>query len=278
MRNELYIDEKDAYLEYGVYIAENAYNDIVSLPALKPIAYNDWHEKNGIDPDLTSPVLAAHDITIDFYIVGYLKAYNDFMQTLSDGAFHTFMFNTIGLTKNLRLVKCSEVKTVQDMHKFSLTFSDDNPFDEYEYYGPTSALLPYYDYFIDDKDVSDYGIRILQGTYDDIIRQPDVKENLKRNIQSVSGQYYDGKNVTYKTRTVGLKCLMRTRSLTEFWQNRNALLYDLIRPGARILKVASIDKEIPFYYKSCSVDAFHPDEGKVWFEFTLNVEFFNGVI
>ena len=202
------------------------------------------------------------------------------MAALSDGAYHLFTFNEIGLKdKKLRFIKSSQPKSVQNLHKFSMTFSDDDPLGGYVYDYATSALLPYYDYSIDGKDVSDYGVRILAGTYEEIIKMPDVKEKLRRNLKILSGQYYDdGGEVTYKTRTVSLKCLMRSRSLAEFWQNRNALLYDLTRPGSHILNVANINKEIPFYYKSCDVDSFHPDGGKVWFEFTLNVEFYKGVI
>ena len=273
-----FIDGIDAYDFYRLSVSNGSYKDLACLPKLKNVPFNDWHERNGIDPDLSAPVLDAHEITIDFYIIGSINRYYDFMQALSYGAYHTFRFDEIGLTSRLRMVKTNNVSSIQNLHKFSVTFCDNEPLKDYEYYGPTSALVPLYDYMIDGKDVSDYGIRILRGTYDAIVKQPDVKENLKTNIQSVSGQSYDGENVTYKTRTVALNCLMRTRSLDEFWQNRNALLYDLIRPDARTLKVARLGKEIPFYYKSCNVKSFHPDGGNVWFEFTLNVEFFQGVI
>lgn len=278
MEFRLYIDGIDAYDAYRLSVSDGGYKDLACFPQLKSIAYNDWQEQNGIDPDLTSPVLDAHSVTMDFHIIGHIKLYYDLIEALSDGAYHLFGFDEIGLTKRLRLVKTGNIHSVQNLHKFSLTFSDDAPLEDYDYYGPTSALLPYYDYMIDDRDVSDYGVRVLDGTLDEIKKQPDVKENLKRNISKVPGVQYDGEVVRYKTRTVGIKCLMRCRSYSEFWQNRNALLYDLTRPGARTLKVAALDKEIPFYYKKCSVDSFHPDGGKVWFKFTIDVEFFKGVL
>ena len=274
----LLIDGIDAYDAYRLSVSDGGYKDFVRFPKLKTIAYNDWHEKNGIDPDLSEPKLDARDINVSFHICGEAWRYNALIDALSDGAYHRFELIEIGFTKRLRLVKCGNVKSTGDLHSFSLTFSDDFPLERYEYCKPTSALVPYYDYLIDGKDVSDYGLRVLQGTLDEIIKTPDVKENLKVNLNNMSGQIYDGEAVTYKSRTVGLRFLMRARSLREFWQNWNALLYDLVRPDARVLGVSSLNKEIPFYYKDCSVSSFYVDNGRVWFEFTLSVEFFNGVI
>ena len=100
----------------------------------------------------------------------------------------------------------------------------------------------------------------------------------KRDISVKTGVVYDGANVTYKSKTAQIKCLMRAANATEFWRNRNALLYDLTKAGERTLTVTELDKEIPCYYKGCSVNCFYPDNGKFWFEFTLSLEFFKGVI
>ncbi len=278
MKGALYIDDKDAYELYRLSVTCGSYAGLACLPKLKNVPQNDWHERNGVDPDLSSPVIDAHEFTLDFHIVGDISLYYGFITAISDGAYHLYSFSEISLTKRLRLVKCGNVKTIQQLHHFSLTFCDDNPMEGYEYEPAASILQPLYDYAIDGKDLSEYGIRILQGTYDSIVKMPDVKENLKVNLSSLNGQSYDGENVVYKSKSVNLNCLMRAGSIEEFWRNRNALLYDLIQPGARTLTVANLSKDIPFYYKSCRPQCFYPDEGKVWFEFVLTVEFFEGVI
>ena len=278
MKMVLYIDGVDAFEAFGLSVSDGGYKGFACFPSLKDVAFNDWHEQNGIDPDLSAPVLNAREIVMDFHIVGGLWRYYSLIDKLSDGAYHVFKMNEIGLIKKLRLVRCGEVKSVQKIHKFSLTFSDDFPLEGYEYYGPTAAFTPRYDFSIDGKDISDYGIRMEKGTYENIVQHPDVKENLKVNISTLHGVGYDAENVTYKSRTVGLNCFMRGRSHMEFWRNWNALLYDLTRPDARVLHVSRFDKDIPFFYKSCNVQTFFPDPDKVWFEFTLNVEFFKGVI
>lgn len=65
---------------------------------------------------------------------------------------------------------------------------------------------------------------------------------------------------------------MLAETLSEFWENYNALLYDLSRPGERILSVDSTGREYPCYYKSCSASNFVPN-GKIWFQFSLVLVF-----
>lgn len=278
MKGVLYIDGNDVYTSYGVSVSDVAYDDLVCLPELKPIAYNDWHEKNGIDPDLSAPVIAAKSVTIPFHVCGESADYNAFISALGDGAYHSFNFASIGLTKELRLVSCGEPKSIQDLSSFSLTFSDDDPMKGYSYSAPSSKWSQLGDFLLDGVDLANYGIRVLRGSMDSIKKSPDVKENLKRDVSVKAGVIYDGESVVYKSKTAQIRCLMRASDATEFWRNRNALLYDLTKPGERIFSVAELSKEIPCYYKGCSVGCFYPDNGKFWFEFTLNLEFFKGVI
>lgn len=278
MKGVLYIDGVDVYTAYGVSVSDVAYDDLVCLPNLKTIAFNDWHEKNGIEPDLSFPVIAAHDVTIPFHIVGEYGNYKAFIAAISDGSYHLFNFASIGLTKELRLVGCGDIESVGDLCSFSLTFSDDEPMKGYAYSAPSSKWHQYGDFLLDGIDFANYGIRMLRGTMDSIKQRPDVKENLKRDVSTKVGIIYDGENVVYKSRTAQLRCLMRASDSTEFWRNRNALVYNLTKPGERILTVTELDKDIPCFYKGASVSCFFPDKGKIWFEFTLNLEFFNGII
>lgn len=278
MRGILYIDGVDVYTEYGISVSDVAYDDLVCFPSLKNIPFNDWHERNGIDPDLSAPVVNARDITIPFYVSAVHGGYSAFIEALADGSYHSFNFATIGLTKSLRLKSCGELKSVSTLGSFSLVFSDDDPSDTLMDKAPSSYIPMYGDFFLDGVDFAEYGIRFLRGTMDSITQMPDVKENLKREISVIHGLKYDGKNVTYKSRTASLRCLMRARSAEEFWNNWNSLLYSLVKPWNRTLTVTALSKDIPCYYKSSSVNCFYPDNGRFWFEFTLNLEFYKGVI
>jgi hypothetical protein len=289
MKGVLYIDGADAYTSYGISLSDVAYDDLVCFPKLKPIAFNDWHERNGIEPDLSAPVIEAKDVTIPFYVQDVQSGYKSFIDALTDGAYHSFNFAKIGLTKELRLKSCGEISSVQGLGSFQLTFSDDQPMKGYSYSSPSSSLESFGDYLLDGTDFANYGVRMLKGTMDSILRSPNVKENLKIDISVVPGITYDrefmsgenlipNKNVTFQSMEVQLRCLMRSRDAQEFWNNRNALVYDLTKAGERTLSVTKIGKSIPCFYKDCSVSCFYPDNGKFWFEFNLSLEFFKGVI
>ena len=278
MKDVLYIDGVDVYLEYGISASDVAYDDLVRFPSLKAVPFNDWHENNGIEPDLSAPVVESKDIVIPFFVSDVHDGYQAFISAISDGAYHLFYFVKIGLTRSLRLTSCGDITSVGGLGSFVLTFSDDDPSKGIVASEPSSAMVKYGDYLLDGVDFASYGIRLLRGTMDSIVKMPDVKQNLKRDISVCNGVSYDGKNVTFKSRTAQLKCLMKSASIEEFWNNWNALLHTLTKPGGRMLTVASIGKDIPCYYKDSSVSCFFPDRGSLWFEFILDLEFYKGVI
>ena len=48
MTDRFYIDGKDAFTEYGVFVQEDGYNELVAFPSLKSVKSNDWQEEDGI--------------------------------------------------------------------------------------------------------------------------------------------------------------------------------------------------------------------------------------
>lgn len=86
----------------------------------------------------------------------------------------------------------------------------------------------------------------------------------------LDGAEYDGGRVTFKSKDIKLPCLMRAGSMTEMWRNRDALLYDLVRPGERMLAVDALGQEFPCHYKQCAVSEFFPD-GRPWLRFSLTL-------
>ena len=57
MINRLFIDGNDAYLQYGVYVTSGGFNELVAFPPLKSVDSNDWQEEDGVEADLSAPVL-----------------------------------------------------------------------------------------------------------------------------------------------------------------------------------------------------------------------------
>lgn len=272
MTGRLYIDGKDIYAEYGVYVVQGGWNELIAYPSLKPIDSNDWQEMDGIEADLSAPVLDTREIQLKVAFTGVDSRFLALIRHLSDGAYHTFDCRCIERTYTLRLVAQPNLAVAHALGTTTLKFADDFPLLGYTYEKPASNMAAYNDYTFDGVNFTDYGVRVLKGTLDEVKKTPTVKTNLFRNISTQMGALYDGKNVTYKSKDVKINCLMRADTLDELWRNYDALLYDLIRPNERKLWVKELDKSFPFYYKSCQVTEFYPTD-KIWLQFTLTVTF-----
>lgn len=272
MSDRLYIDGKDTYTEFGVLVAEGGYDELVAFPPLKDVTTNDWQEEDGIEPDLSSPVLNTRELTINFVATRGVEGLGAMADLLSDMAYHTFYHKAMGRKYRLRLVKQPNLKWASVLGITAFRFADDFPLDGYNYLPPVSTISRYADYSLDDRLLTDYGVRVLQGTLASIDKSPDVKQNLLRKIKTLAGAIYDNARVTFKSKDVQINCLMRAESMEEFWRNHDALLYDLTRPEERSLFVQVRDRQYPCYYKSCKTSKFY-HTGKIWWEFTLTLVF-----
>lgn len=272
MSGRLYIDGNDAYKQYGIYVVDGGWNSLVSYPPLKDIETNDWQEEDGVEADLSEPVLNTREISITFAISSLFNRYYEFIALLSDGAYHVFDCAVIGRKFTLRLVSQSNREYAVTLGKETLKFADDFPMDGYRYKSPVSFVTPSDDYLLDDVPFTNYGARVIAGSFAEIIKTADVKPNMLRNIKTKTGAIYDGKQVFYKAKDVKLHFLMRADSLEQLWRNYDALLFDLIQPNERSLWVKEIEQSFPFYYKSCSVSEFYPED-RIWLKFTLTISF-----
>lgn len=268
----LYIDGDDAYKQYGVYVVEGGWNDLVAFPPLKTVPSNDWQEEDGIEADLSNPVLNTKEVQLKVAFSGTYSRFSALIELLSDVAYHTFECVYIGRIYRLRLVSQPNMAIAQTLETATLKLANDFPFDGYSYKAPDSSVVPAEDYKFDGRKFTDYGVRVLKGTLAEVKKTPTVKTNLLRNLSHLSGAIYDSGQVTFKTKDVKIYCLMRAESLDELWRNWDALLFDLIRPDEHLLWVDDLEQEFPFHYKSCQVTEFYPD-GKIWLKFTLTVTF-----
>lgn len=272
MTGRLYIDGQDAYLNWGVYVVSGGWNDAIAYAPLKAIEYNDWHEEDGIEADLTDPKLDTKEFTINFAVGGLFGQLIEFVNTLADGAYHIFNCASIKRQFKLRMTQMPNLDYAATLGFFSIKFADDFPLNDYTYEAPTSGIAEVDDYLIDGVPFTAYGCRILEGSLSEVMKAAAVKPNLLRNIATKPGAIYDGQVVTFKSKDVKLDCLMRAASLNELWHNYDALLYDLVRADERLLEVSDLEQSFLCHYKSASVTEFYPD-GKIWLAFTITLTF-----
>lgn len=272
MTGRLYIDGHDAYLNWGIYVVSGGWNDAIAYAPLKAVEYNEWHEEDGIEADLSNPKLDIKEFAINFAIGGLFGQLIEFVNTLADRAYHIFNCASIKRRFKLRMTQMPNLDYAATLGFVSIKFADDFPLEDYAYEAPTSSIATVEDYLLDGVPFTAYGCRILQGSLSEVMKAAAVKTNLLRNIATKPGAIYDGQTVTFKSKDVKLNCLMRADSLNELWHNYDALLYDLVRADERLLEVSALEQSFLCQYKSASVTEFYPD-GKIWLVFTITLTF-----
>ena len=265
-----YVDGQDLWTGFGAFVTEGGYAGLAQFPAMKSVEYNDWYEEDGIEADLSAPVLDTRSLQISF---AFMDGDPDLLlSVLSDKGYHRWKFIDVGREFTLRLVSAGTPTIAGDMRLMSLTFADDFPLDMESFVRPVlQKPVPDTGYLLDGTDLSIYGIRVLQGTRAGLEKPPSVKQAMLRNISSAPGAIYDGSGrVSYSTKDIGLNCLMRAGSLDEFWERHDTLLYDLMRPQERTLRDSATGRDYSCFYKQMSVQEFIP-VGGVWMKFTLTL-------
>lgn len=271
MEGRLTIDGNDAFEQWGVYAVLGGWNELIAFPPLKTVTSNDWQEEDGIEADLSAPRLNTMECTVKFAYCKGADNVADLISVLSKGAYHEFSIKSLGRDCTLRMTQVTAMTADGgDFGTVSIKFADDFPLDGYKYEKPDSGIPTAEDYFLDGVPLTDYGVRVLQGGLAELLKPPAVKQNLLRNLPHLDGAEYDGGRVTFKSKDIKLPCLMRAGSMETLWRNRDALLYDLVRPGERILAVDALGQEFPCHYKQCAVSEFFPG-GRPWLRFSLTL-------
>lgn len=272
MKGAFYIDGNDAYLGFGLMITRSGYDELLAYPSLKPVDFNDWPEEDGIEADLSAPVLDTKELSLTFAVIGRSKN-GSFIEMLSDKSYHEFDLRDIGRKYTLRLVSQPELKLYTGGETFSLRFADDFPLKDYQYQPPVSQVRRISGYKLDGRDLSEYGIVIEEGTRSELLKSPPVKRNLLQSPGTVSGAVYDGNFVVFQAKEAALKCVMCASDTEAFRRNRDALLYDLTRPGERILYTDYTGEEYPCHYGKCTNAELMKSGNEIRFRFSLILVF-----
>ena len=267
MDSLVYIDGIDVLATYGLRLGDGSLASLIQWAELKEVYANDWHEEDGVEPDLSNPVLDTRKCTLTFVGNATTTQIDEFVALLSDGAYHV-VANSVVFSYTLRLVANDSLKWVDGLCTLKMTFADDFPLAGYSYSRPSSSIAPDIKYRIDGIPLTTYGANVLEGAHEELLKIPEVKENLLQSLDGVAGVTYDGANVRFKGREVRIPCLMRASSPEELKNNYNALLYDLVRPGGRTFMATPLGKKYAFHYVSQNVRRAY-FTGKLWVEFDL---------
>ena len=276
--DRLYIGVADVLEYYSVCTAFGGFDELIAFPPLKTPPANDWHEERGFDPDLSDPVLDTREVTLRLSATDQMDYYGA-IGMLEVSPVIDVRATSIGRSWSLRFIAPTGGAHAST---FGLKFADDTPMQGYTYQPPNAEKEREWilstsrrdDFVITEspkRSFADYGARVLGDVVDEMERRNEVKTGLLRKFSTKPGAFYDKDAMFFeKGGDRQVQLLMRADTLAELWRNYDALLFDLIRPGARRYK------EAPFYYSSCRVDKFIPDEPRPWLQFTLTLTFYEG--
>lgn len=272
----LYIGGEDVWDVCYVCTAFGGFNELIAFPPLKTPPANDWYEERGFDPDLSAPVLDTREVTLRLSATDE----DDYACTLGKlNSVVEVRAPSIGRSWSLRFIAPTDSA---HSSTFGLKFAEDTPMRGYTYQPPAAEKEREWilstsqrdDFVITEspkRSFADYGARVLGDVVGEMDRRNEVKTGLLRKFATKPGAFYDEAALfNEKGGDRSVQLLMRADTLAELWRNYDALLFDLIRPGARRYK------EAPFYYSSCRIDHFIPDEPRPWLQFTLTLTFFEG--
>lgn len=271
--NRLYINGNDAFLRYGVLLAQGGINDLLKYPTRKAFIYNDWFEQEGIDADLNEPLFESKEVNLTFYASNDSNL-EEFVTDLTRSVYHTFEDKLLQREFKLRLIRQTAVSLVNGFYFTTIAFADDFTSEEMTRnisYPVSSALLPDTGYSIDGVNLKDFDVAVLQGTDESLRNIVEVKQNVLHSSKYSNALVYDDEQgyLTPTARDATLKCLMRAENLEDLWNNWQALFSLLTRQEYRTLRRYNLPQYM-FVYKSCEIPLFYPTD-KIWLEFNLTI-------
>lgn len=278
MKGQFYIDGVNATERFGLFIAEGGYRGIASFPKLKPLEVNDWAEEEGLEIDLKNLKLQHREFEIDFVTINKNADIEGFMYQLMEKSYSSFSFPDIGVTKTLRFIKRQSLEGAYfQLCSFSLLFSEDSPMEDYTYEAPIEGHIPLQGYKIDGKDLSTYGIAVLERTESQFIAPISLKEGLVMENSLSHGLIADSNYVIPKEWDVTLKLLLRATTASVFKRNLYALMHDLLQDDERELYLSKNAQTYFCYYKELNIQQLFIDY-RLWCEFELTLTIISNFI
>ena len=280
------IDNQDIYSEYGVTFAKNGFSGLLGIPAFKQLEITDWPDEDGIEVDLSSPLLGPHTFQLSFVYVDPEKAMA-FYEFIMGAETHVICVNALGVEMTVRCLNSGKLNCkLKAIGELSLTFVRDEVVLTQPSF-PSTSKVSQRGYYLDSVDLSSYGIWVLQGSDESLKKPAAMKENIIINSKSAAGQTSMGysheeegeivPDVHIKSKDVTLNLLINAPS-DKFIAGYSRFFYDLTRPALRTFTT-------PFggpsncYYKSSSVRILEILNGaspRIWCEFSVVLCFVDG--
>lgn len=131
MKEELYINDKDAWVNWSVRLIENSYENLLLPAAMKPYAENSFRSQPGKQVFVSNPQPAERSVQLMFAIncdsqTDYLAKYKSFLDELQKGTL-TIKVVPLKTTYKLILTECMSLSVGTGMKNGKLSVKFDEP-------------------------------------------------------------------------------------------------------------------------------------------------------
>ena len=248
----------------GMFILRNGSNDFLSFPARRDPDVNDWAEHDGLEADLSDPAFEAKKVSVQLYISApdetTFKQRLTALETMHFAAgYRTVLVKEFGKTFQLRFLgfsgysqKGGLAKYGRNSGRLAVEYMMDDPV---QMFNPTLSLpqgegASATHIQLNGVDLSQYGI-IVKEIYSTGLRPASPKSTLERSFNHISGTWADVGIIRKKeSKQVTIDCVMSAGTLSEFYNNYNAL-FGVMNSTAPI-ELSTPDTDRLCYYKAMS--------------------------
>lgn len=238
--------------EWGLRVADGTLSEWLKLPKRKTVAYNNWAEFHGIDPDLIKVEWEETSYKLSFIIIGmnpaeYMSRFRAFLSFLSGKEARVVSY--MGITRSLRYDQGNSYNgtPVLEQRKswaiLSLTMKEEEP--EIKELYPISNVATGGKYAINGMDLAEFGIG-GESKDEDIWKYTGMKAPF------TDGKTYDLSSLSAKHKEIKLDLWWICDNMSNFVNNRMALLWQLSRPGMLNLYADTIGGSTNAYYTGCN--------------------------
>ena len=279
------IDGVNILTTYSATLLYGSLNSLIEYPDIKPPKKNDWAEYDGIEVDLSNPVLDKRNVTLTFLILE--DKIDSFVTFLLAKTYRDYYSKDLNYTFTLRCLEIVDIDKTQPKFAIKIKLSDDFPLKDYVYEGLSriiyfsSTTITWdrtdiffgqsstdYGFVIDDISSSAYGILLLEETNDSLDSSAKTKNKLEIESNFISGVFVAEQASKKKEYSATLDLFFK-ESVVNFMKGYNAFLYNLIKPENRILAING--KTYNFYYDKSKVITLIVINNVVWCNFEVNI-------
>ena len=246
--------------------------ETLQYPSLKKPIINDWRELDGLEVDLSAPVLDIKTVKLYFKVPFYFSnSFVGFIRSELDMIYSWEAPEHVSHGAKLRFVSAKGIDEELGISTIELSLIEDNSFisseASYSYSLPTLTAQDQ-NWEIDNNNFSIYGIYVLKGSKTSLSYAKAIKDRLVHKSNYSAGAVAVDSLDKYKEQQITLNLLIRD-TWTNFIGAYKAFLYDLVRPNARSINADGLTFDA--YYKSSKIKDFEIVNNMVYCNFEVNL-------